>query len=269
VGKGCYYKSAIQCIVGTYPHRIPPTGGILGQETCYTTLMNRKKLLVFDMDDTLLAGNMWEPFNVAMGISPERDYELYQAFHNGELAYEAWMHTLESEYRSGVSRAEVTNSLTTYTLREGAAASVATAKEWGMTTAIITGGFYITARHLADTLGVDHVKANTHCIFADDQSHTITTNQSSNPNVAQYFTNLDSGGEEEATKIQMLHQLCAELRLTPADCIAVGDGANDIGLFTETYYGVTFTNAEPAVHAAAQYSIESLTELPELLRRLQ
>lgn len=54
-----------------------------------------------------------------------------------------------------------------------------------------------------------------------------------------------------------LRLLCAALGLSPADCLAFGDGTNDLSLLEAAGRGVAMANAEPAVRAAADAVCES------------
>ena len=192
-----------------------------------------------------------------MGVSNERDYELYKMFKNGDIDYTEWLTLLESEYKSNTPKETVVNVLSTYTLADGAGGAARIAKAHGLTTAIISGSFTITAEKLAADLGIDYVRANTACKFTNN-----------NTNVAQYFDRLVSGGEEGAAKLLLLEQLCDELGFELTEVIAVGDSMNDVKIFEATGCGVTFEHVAAEVKAASTHTIQSLTEFPKLLETI-
>ncbi|MEM9242340.1 MAG: HAD hydrolase family protein, partial [Pseudomonadota bacterium] len=49
-------------------------------------------------------------------------------------------------------------------------------------------------------------------------------------------------------KVQALHEICARLAIEPAAAVAVGDGANDLGMLAHAGLGVAL-HAKPAVAA--------------------
>lgn len=210
------------------------------------------KLVVFDMDDTLISGSIWLQFNTLLGITPEKDYELYTQFSKQQITYAEWTTLLHTLYTENPSRTEVEQVLTAFKLNVGAREAISICKEHGVSTALFTGSFVTTAQAVAQELGIDYVQANTRCEF--DASHS--------------FTHFVSGGDEASAKLRMLQTLCTELDIELTDCIAVGDGANDIPLFSATGNGVAFTKSTPAAKAATKHQIQDLQEFPALFMRM-
>ena len=227
--------------------------GFLGYNpTVYTKRMNKKKLVVFDMDDTLISSNTWLNFNTFMGLSPEEDYELYLQFSRKEITYKQWTDLLVQKYTQKPTTAEVEEALSDFTLNVGAKEAVKAAQSVGCTTVLLTGSFKHTADMVAKLLGIDYVYANTQCTYDENG----------------IYSGFISGGDEKTAKLILLQEHCATHNLKITDCVTVGDGANDIPLFLETKCGVTFEESSAEAKNAAHFLINDLTELPDVLVRL-
>ena len=124
---------------------------------------------------------------------------------------------------------------TRITLMPGGPALLATMKANGAYCALVSGGFTAFTAKIAATLGFDENRANT-LIAADGQ----LTGEVGRPIL----------GRE--AKVQALEEITARLGLTDTDVIAVGDGANDLGMLTRAGMGVAL-HAKPSV--AAQCNI--------------
>ncbi len=59
--------------------------------------------------------------------------------------------------------------------------------------------------------------------------------------------------ERGAGKLPALRRALAPLGLEPADCLAVGDGNNDVGMLRASAWAVSFPSASPRARAAADY----------------
>ena len=123
------------------------------------------------------------------------------------------------------------------TYAAGGAVLVATMRAHGAYTALVSGGFTSFTRAVAQTLGFDEHRANT--LLAQDG---VLTGQVALPIL----------GRE--AKVDALTQIAARLGTTPQNAIAVGDGANDLGMIQLAGAGVAL-HAKPAVAAQAQIRI--------------
>jgi phosphoserine phosphatase len=213
---------------------------------------SNKKLVVFDMDGTLITNNTWFDFNLAMGMSAEEDEALFLAYSDGTLAYDDWIQALNEHYARYPrrSREAASQALTTsYTLRPGTKQTLSELHTRGYQTAIITGSFVETAQAVGRELSVIHIHGNATPHFDE----------------AQHFTHVTVRGEERLVKVEQLTELCNTLGITLHDCAVVGDGGNDLDLFSATDAGIAFTWSSERVQMAAKATI---TELPELLHIL-
>jgi phosphoserine phosphatase len=117
----------------------------------------------------------------------------------------------------------------------GGPALLATMKANGAHAALVSGGFTAFTQHIATVLGFDENRANTLHIENGQLTGTVA-----DPILGRQ------------AKVDALHDITAKLGITPADVIAVGDGANDLGMLSLAGAGVAL-HAKPSV--AAQCNI--------------
>jgi phosphoserine phosphatase len=125
-------------------------------------------------------------------------------------------------------------------LTDGAERLVATLKRLGYKTAILSGGFTFFGRVLQQRLGIDHLHANTL-----DVRDGIVTGEVVSPIV------------DGTMKAQCLSEIAGREGLSLEQCIAVGDGANDLPMLRLAGLGIAF-RAKPLVRSSARQSISAM-----------
>jgi phosphoserine phosphatase len=108
----------------------------------------------------------------------------------------------------------------------------------GAYTALVSGGFTIFAAPIADKLGFREHRAN--ILLAESGSFTGSLAE---PILGR------------AAKEQALLDLTRQLNLDPSETLAVGDGANDLGMIRLAGLGVAY-RAKPVVRAEADAAID-------------
>ena len=116
-------------------------------------------------------------------------------------------------------------------------------KEAGLKLVLVSGGFTFFTRFVAAELGMDFVRSN-ELEFANG---ALTGGL-----VMQPWGDICDGEE----KRRMLLQCCVEIGCTPAQAMAVGDGANDLPMMAAAGLSVAF-HAKPLVRAQAMVAINS------------
>ena len=119
----------------------------------------------------------------------------------------------------------------------GGAVLLATMKANGAYAALVSGGFTAFTGHIAQVLGFDEHRANT-LMVADGK----LTGKVANPILGR------------AAKVQALQEISARLGIGLADVMAVGDGANDLGMLGLAGTGVAL-HAKPSVQAECDVRI--------------
>jgi phosphoserine phosphatase len=198
---------------------------------------NRKKtLLLADMDSTMIAQECIDELAEAAGVGA-RVKEITARAMNGELDFEAALRERVA-LLNGLPESTIQTVLDTrITAMPGGATLVATMKANGAYTALVSGGFTAFTAAIAARLGFDEHRANS----------LITENGTLTGRAVEPILGRDA-------KVAALKELTARLDITPADVLAIGDGANDLGMLQKAGLGVA-VHAKPAVQAQATHAI--------------
>jgi phosphoserine phosphatase len=193
-------------------------------------LGRRKRLLIADMDSTMIQQECIDELADEAGVGAHVAGITARAM-NGELDFEAALRErvgLLQGLAEGVIASVIRNRIT---LMPGGLALVATMKAHGGYAALVSGGFTAFTAEIAAVLGFDENRANT--LLIEDG---VLSGQVGEPILGK------------AAKVAALQEISAKLGITPAEAIAVGDGANDLGMLALAGAGVAL-HAKPAVAA--------------------
>ncbi|MEM1374901.1 MAG: phosphoserine phosphatase SerB [Pseudomonadota bacterium] len=191
---------------------------------------HRKPLLIADMDSTMIHQECIDEMAAYAGIGAKVAAITALAM-DGKLGFEEAM-----TERVGLLKGLPLTALqdvfeNRITLMEGGATLLATMRAQGAYTALVSGGFTFFTERVAARLGFDEHRANT--LLADGD---VLAGDVARPIL----------GRE--AKVDALEDLTARLGLVDADVLAVGDGANDLGMLGRAGLGVEL-HAKPSVQA--------------------
>lgn len=196
----------------------------------------RKRVLLADMDSTMIEQECIDELAVAAGVGDLVAGITARAM-SGELDFAealrarvALLVGLPLDVVVSVLKERITPS-------SGGAALVATMKAHGAHAALVSGGFTPFSAPVAQLLGFDEHRANTLVV----QEARLTGE------VAEPV--LGAGAKAAA-----LREITAGLGLSPAEAIAVGDGANDLPMLQLAGIGVAL-HAKPEVAAQCEVRI--------------
>ncbi|MGQ0564308.1 MAG: phosphoserine phosphatase SerB [Gemmobacter sp.] len=196
----------------------------------------RKRLLLADMDSTMIRQECIDELAAEAGVGAQVAAITARAM-NGELPFEGALRERVALLK-GLPFAVIDRVLDhRITLMPGAQALVATMRAGGAMAALVSGGFTAFTARVAAALGFDEHRAN---VLQVADGHLTGT-------VAEPILG-------QAAKVQALEDLSLRLGIAPADVIAVGDGANDLGMLGRAGLGVAL-HAKPAVQAACDLRI--------------
>lgn len=196
----------------------------------------RKKLLLADMDSTMIRQECIDELAVAAGIGPQVS-EITARAMNGELDFDGALRARVALLK-GLPETVIADVLASrITMMPGGATLVATMKANGAYAALVSGGFTAFTQAVAAKLGFDEHRANTLHIENGQLAGTVA-----DPILGR------------AAKVAALDDLSAKLGITDADVLAIGDGANDLGMLTRAHLGVA-VHAKPVVQAEAPHAI--------------
>jgi phosphoserine phosphatase len=200
---------------------------------CLAAGNRRKSLLIADMDSTMIQQECIDELADEAGVGA-RVADITARAMNGELDFEAAL-TERVGLLRGLSSSIIDKVIESrITLAPGGEALVRTMNANGARTALVSGGFVQFTGRIAQRLGFHETRANTLI-----EENGVLTGEVARPIL----------GRE--AKVQALQELSPD----PADAIAVGDGANDLGMIELAGIGVAL-HAKPVVAAAAPVRID-------------
>ncbi|RFB92573.1 phosphoserine phosphatase SerB [Rhizobium leguminosarum bv. trifolii] len=196
----------------------------------------RKKLLIADMDSTMIGQECIDELAAEVGLK-EKVATITARAMNGEIAFEPALRERVALLK-GLPISVVDEVIAKrITLTPGGPELIATMKSKGHYTALVSGGFTVFTSRIAATLGFDENRANTLL-----EEGGILSGFVAEPILGKQ------------AKIDALNEISARLGISPKEAIAVGDGANDLGMLHLAGAGVAL-HAKPAVAAEAQMRI--------------
>ncbi|SES05338.1 phosphoserine phosphatase [Tranquillimonas rosea] len=197
----------------------------------------RKRLLLADMDSTMIGQECIDELAAEAGVG-ERVSAITARAMNGELGFEGALRERVA-LLDGLPESIIVDVLERrITLAPGGPELLATMRAHGAHAALVSGGFTNFSGPIAERLGFHEHRANT--LLAEGGRLT--------GGVAEPILGREA-------KIAALDDLTARLGLTDADVLAVGDGANDLGMLQRAGLGVAL-HAKPSVAAEAQVRID-------------
>ncbi|HYZ64234.1 MAG TPA: phosphoserine phosphatase SerB [Acetobacteraceae bacterium] len=196
----------------------------------------RKRLLIADMDSTIITSETLDELAIHAGVG-EHVAAITRRAMAGEIDFPgALRERVALLHGLGLEALEKTWGATR--LMPGARELIATMRAHGAVTALVSGGFTWFTSRVAASLGFDVHRSN---VLLDDG--TVLLGRVQEPILGR------------DAKLATLRELASERGLAMADCLAVGDGANDLDMIRAAGLGVAF-HAKPIVAEAAQARID-------------
>jgi len=192
------------------------------------------KLVVFDLDNVLIDGETIDEIAKIKGIEKEISDITLQAM-QGKIPFETSIRQRVKKLE-GITLEQIDEAMENISLNPGALETAEELKKQGYDLAIITGSFDVIAQKIKEKLNADYAFYNT--LEAQDGK---LTGEVSGPLITQ-------------DKIDVLRQLVNELGITLDECMAIGDGANDVEMIKNAKIGIAY-NAKPILKEHADYEI--------------
>jgi len=196
----------------------------------------RKKLLVADMESTLIENEMLDELADFLGLRGRIAAITARAM-NGEIDFANALAERVGLLK-GLPIARLDEAARRIRYTPGGATLVATMKKHGAYCALVSGGFTHFTALVKQALGFDLDSAN-----VLEHDGRVLAGTAAPPIL----------GKE--AKLAVLQRLAAEHGLSAADAVSVGDGANDLPMLKQAGLGVAF-HAKPAVAAEMPVRID-------------
>jgi phosphoserine phosphatase len=224
--------------IGAIEHRLREARGDLPIDiVVQPQAVRRKKLLLADMDSTMIGQECIDELADYAGLKAHVAAITERAM-RGEIEFEPALRERVALLK-GVPVGVVDEVLKTrITLTPGGRELVATMCAHGAYACLISGGFTLFTRAVADMIGFQEHRANV--LKVEDGK---LTGEVAEPILGR------------AAKLAALTSLRESFDLDDVDTLAVGDGANDLGMIERAGLGVAY-HAKPAVAAAAAARID-------------
>lgn len=181
----------------------------------------RKKLLLADMDSTIVEGETLDELAARAGLKDQVAAITSRAM-EGRLDFRAALRERVSLLK-GLREDSLAATLADVRLNPAAAQFVGAMRNSGTLCVLVTGGFTYFSEPVARKAGFNKNHANT----------LVTKDGILTGGVADPILDKDS-------KLKYLHEYCAKLGIGVSDAMAIGDGANDIPMLTAAGFGVGY-----------------------------
>ncbi|WP_028937425.1 phosphoserine phosphatase SerB [Pseudonocardia spinosispora] len=199
-----------------------------------------KRLIVFDVDSTLITGEVIEMLAAKAGDEAQEEVRaVTEAAMRGELDFTESLRRRVSVL-AGLPVSVLDEVADSLELTPGARTTIRTLKRLGYRCGVVSGGFTTVVRRLVDELGLDFCAANELEVVDGKLTGQV----------------VGSDGEiiDRAGKAVALRRFAQEYDIPLEQCVAVGDGANDIDMLSTAGLGVAF-NAKPALREVADTAL--------------
>jgi phosphoserine phosphatase len=194
-----------------------------------------KRLVVFDVDSTLIQGEVIEMLAAHAGVEDEVR-EITSAAMRGELNFAESLKQRVALLK-GLPESVLDEVAGQIELTPGARTTIRTLKRIGYRCGVVSGGFTRIIDGLVTELGLDFAVANELEIVDGTLTGRVV-------------------GDivDRAAKAEALTRYAAGYGIPLGQCVAVGDGANDIDMLTTAGMGIAF-NAKPALREVADAAL--------------
>jgi phosphoserine phosphatase len=196
---------------------------------------SKKKLIIFDMDSTLIQHEVIDEMASVFGIG-EKVRSITERAMKGELNFDQALKERVSLLK-GLKREELEKIYSHLRLTPGAEVLIRVLKGHGYKTAIISGGFQFFAEKFRARLGMDYALANDL-----DWEGEFLSGRVKDPVI---------NAEEKA---RLLEELAKKEMISLEEVIAVGDGANDLLMLAKAGMGIAY-HAKEKVRLASRYQV--------------
>ncbi|MDY6793650.1 MAG: phosphoserine phosphatase SerB [Thermodesulfobacteriota bacterium] len=194
-----------------------------------------KRLIVFDMDSTLVDMEIIDEIALQAGVKREVSRVTEKAM-RGDLDFEEALRQRVA-FLKGVSLSELEEIRRKMVLSKGVKELIKTLKFLGYKIGVVTGGFDFFSNHLKDKFGLDYAFANRLELKNDKLTGRVLGDV-----------------VDAAEKARIINHIAQKEKILLDQVVAVGDGANDALMLGQAGLGIAY-NARKSLVKAANMSL--------------
>jgi phosphoserine phosphatase len=199
--------------------------------------MSQFRLVVFDVDGTLMKSFSWQYLHEALGTwNQGRRY--FEQFFHGEITYEEWA-CLDAALWRGQPLERIQRIVNAMPYTDGAREVLTTLRKRGFKVVLLSAGLSLVTERIRKEIGVDAALANELIVKNGCLTGEVKVNVS--------FNNKDKA----------LHSILKRFDAEIDECIAVGDDETMIPLFEKVKLAIAFNPRSKNVEKHADIVVES------------
>lgn len=195
------------------------------------------KLVVFDVDGTLMNAHSWQFLHEALGTWDEGQ-RYFELFFGGRITYEEWARLDASLWR-GLPLERVKQIINTMPYTYGTKETVSILREKGFRVFLLSAGLSLVTERINEEIGVDGYLANDLIVRNGFLTGEVKVNVS--------FYNKD----------EALSRVLPKWNLKMEDCVSVGDDPTLIPLFEKVGLSIAFNPVDENIERNADVVVKS------------
>lgn len=221
---------------------------------------NKSKIACFDLEGTLVKGNIWKKLGRKFGVKESKTDEIAYKFMRGEIRYNEWIDSMIKEWKSGSGEIPTKKNIEEATedirTRKCAMKTIRTFKENGYYTISISGTPDVYSSKVSKMLGINRNIPTHKCKF----------------DKGEVLTDIGISKGYEFSKGYFIDTL--KNKNSVDHIVAIGDDQNDLDMCEKADIGFIVKN--PEKEGIIDYNeiankgiiITNLTELPERIQNM-
>jgi phosphoserine phosphatase len=194
------------------------------------------KMVVFDVDGTLVKGHSWQFVHESLGTWVEgRKY--YEMFFEGRISYEEWA-LLDASLWRGLPLQRVKLIIDSMPYTDGTKETISTLRNRVFKVLLLSAGLSLVSERIDREIGVDGYLANELLIKGGLLTGDVKVNVSFH-------------GKDEA-----LMRMLSRWNLKMENCVAVGDDPTLLPLFEKVGLSIAFNPVDESIEKAADFVVK-------------
>ncbi len=203
-------------------HRLRQTMQVDKIDALVTKVENRRKrLLIADMDSTIVVGETLDELSDMAGVKKQVAAITQQAM-DGEIDFAIALRRRVA-LLEGLKQDAMEKTLSEIKLNKGADVLAKTMRHYKAKRVLVTGGFTFFAGPIANKAGFSDFHANELELIEG-----IMTGRVKEPIL------------DRNSKLETLYSYCKEMKISLGECLAIGDGANDLPMLGAAGLGIGY-----------------------------